>query len=184
MSSPSSSSSSSASAAPATFGKHDRVLRRSEFRAAQDRGRRVHVSHFTLILLDRGDSGTARIGITASRKTANSVGRNRVRRLIREVFRTNREAFPPGYDCIVIVRENVPDLPLASVRQELLSALARRGKRPAATGAGPSADTQRPGAVNNTAAPDRPARPNQQHRPARDAKARGTRTDRGGPDRS
>jgi ribonuclease P protein component len=137
-----------------SFPKHDRLLRRFEFVTAQAKGRRVHAPHFVLLLLDRGDGEGPRLGVTASRRSANSVGRNRVRRLVREVFRHHREAFPRGHDCVVIVRENVPDLALAAVRDELLGALAgRRFPRrspessPGPPGVSPSSDTKSRGAA-------------------------------------
>jgi ribonuclease P protein component len=113
-----------------TFPKTDRLLRRSEFLAVQASGTRVHTPRFVLALLDRGDGGGPRIGLTASRKSADAVGRNRARRILREVFRKHREAFPRGYDCVVIARENldVSALTLASVRDELLAALSRPRK--------------------------------------------------------
>lgn len=111
------------------FSKQDRLLRRSEFLTAQAHGRRVHTPHFVLILYDRGDGGRPRLGITASRKVGKAVQRNRIRRLIREVFRTNKPAFPAGHDCVVVVRENIPKLTFAQVREELLTAVSRRARR-------------------------------------------------------
>lgn len=133
-----------------TFTKDDRLLRRSEFLAAQAKGRRLHSAHFTLILRDRGDGGSPRLGITTSRKVGNAVRRNRVRRLVREVFRTQREAFPAGHDCVVIVRENVPELSFDQVRDELLTALSRP-RRASPSGAG------RPGDPKMGPSPARPS---------------------------
>ncbi len=113
-----------------TFPKSDRLLRRIEFLAAQKEGRRVHTPHFVLLLRDRSDPGGPRLGVTASRKAGNSVVRHRVRRLLREVFRLHREAFPEGHDVMVLVRENVPDLEYVAVRDEILTALAKARKRP------------------------------------------------------
>jgi ribonuclease P protein component len=127
-----------------SFPKRDRVLRRSEFRAIQSKGARVRTEHFTLILRDRVDRDGPRIGITASRKVASSVGRHRVRRLVREVFRHHKSAFPSGSDCVVIVHENIPDLSLVQVRDEVLGALARRGRRQAPPGARPVSGAQKP----------------------------------------
>jgi ribonuclease P protein component len=137
------------------FSKQDRLLRRAEFLAVQAQGRRVHTPHFVLILRNRGDEGPARLGLTTSRKSANAVGRNRIRRLLREVFRTERAAFPLGHDCVVIAREKLPELSLAVVRAELLDALARRSRQrppPGQTGPAdakqghPPAARPRPGA--------------------------------------
>lgn len=52
-----------------------------------------------------------RIGITASRKTGNSVKRNRIKRLIRENYRLSEEMVKTGYDLVFVVRSNdvLPD---------------------------------------------------------------------------
>jgi len=146
--------------------KSDRVLRRADFLAAQSQGRRVHTTHFVLLLRDRTDGQQPRLGITTSRKVAKSVGRNRLRRLLREVFRHHKQLFPRGHDCIVIVREQTsPELSLDAVREELLAALAQKPRRGPPPGQGARRDTQqaRPSgdATNNPSRPDRrgPQRP-------------------------
>ncbi|MEI8254958.1 MAG: ribonuclease P protein component [Deltaproteobacteria bacterium] len=123
-----------------TFPKSDRLLRRFEYLAAQKEGRRVHTPHFVLMLRDRSDHAGPRLGVTASRKAGNSVVRHRVRRLLREVFRLHREAFPEGHDVNVLVRENAPvDMEFVAVRDEVLTALSKARKRPAPPSPGASA---------------------------------------------
>ncbi len=119
------------------FPKSLRMLRRAEFRVAQTRGRRIHATHFVLILDNREDDGPGRLGITTARKVGSAVRRNRVRRLVREVFRLHKGSFPVGHDCVVIARENAPELDFPTVRDELLAALTRRRER-SATRAVPS----------------------------------------------
>ena len=46
-----------------------------------------------------------RIGISVSKKVGNSVQRHRITRLIREIYRLNRENFKTGYDIIVVARQ-------------------------------------------------------------------------------
>ncbi len=46
--------------------------------------------------------GRTRLGIVASKKFGNSVQRNRLKRLIREVYRRNRKLFPESSDLVVI----------------------------------------------------------------------------------
>lgn len=121
------------------FSKSDRVVRREDFLLAQKRGRRVHSAHFVIVLFDRG-SGVSRLGLVTSRKVANAVGRNRVRRVLREVFRLNRPRFPERHDVVIIAREGAASLDSQTIRAEILGALARRRGGP------PSARTQDPDA--------------------------------------
>ena len=135
------------------FPKSDRVTRREDFLTAQKRGRRAHAQHFVIVLHDRGE-GVSRLGLVTSRKVANAVGRNRVRRAVRELFRTHREAFPERHDVIVIAREGAAALATENIREEILAALARR-KGPS----GSSARADSPGRPPRRPPADRPVKP-------------------------
>ena len=77
------------------FTRLDRIRRREDFLLTQKRGRRLNAAHFTLVLYDRRDEGPSRLGLVTSRKVAKAVGRNRVRRVLRETFRLHRAALFP-----------------------------------------------------------------------------------------
>lgn len=96
-----------------------RVRRRGEYRLVQTHGRRVQAPHFVLMVRARGDDGAARLGITVTRKVANAVGRNRVKRVVREVFRKNRALFPTGADVVVLAKSGAPKLGYAEVLGEI-----------------------------------------------------------------
>lgn len=104
------------------FPRADRLLRRSEFMRVQQGGRRVHLAHFVLLLVRgrRRDGGTdARLGVTAGRRVGGAVQRNRAKRLVREVFRRNRELFPRECDVVLVARPGADRLDYASVLSEL-----------------------------------------------------------------
>lgn len=116
-----------------------RLKRRPDFQAAQGRGRKIHTEHFVVCLLVRKAVSTSterparvppddgpRLGITVTKKIAGAVGRNRVKRVVREVFRCNRSEFPTGTDVVVIAKDGAPSLSRAEVETELLGALSRR----------------------------------------------------------
>ncbi len=113
------------------FPKRYRLRKRREFLQAQRSGRRLASPHFVVYLRPNGGR-RQRLGITVSRKVGKAHLRNRLKRLIREVFRRERLVFPAGIDFVVVAKSDVslPDLP--QVREELLSA-ARRAEslRPA-----------------------------------------------------
>jgi len=113
------------------FPEQARVKLRRHFQLAQSRGRKVHTTHFVLCVLPRsvgagGGFDGARLGVTVTRKIAGAVGRNRVKRVVREVFRCNRSQFPSGSDVVVIAKHGAPDLSYADAEGELLGALRRR----------------------------------------------------------
>jgi len=57
-----------------------------------------------------------RLGISVHRKTGNAVRRNRVKRLVREVFRRHRELFPASADVVVTIRPEFSGNSLAEMR--------------------------------------------------------------------
>jgi ribonuclease P protein component len=96
----------------------DRLRKRFEFGRARAQGRRVHTQSFVLLLrpnqLDR-----SRLGLTVSHKVGNAVRRNRIKRLLREVFRQHRSLFPAAADVVVIAKTGCAPGGLQQVRAEL-----------------------------------------------------------------
>ena len=102
------------------FPRADRILSRTDFLRVQREGKRVHTPHFVIMVLA---GRSQRLGITVTRKAAGSVGRNRVRRVVREVFRRNRSLFP---DCelVLVARSGAERLGYAAVLGEITQAKA------------------------------------------------------------
>jgi ribonuclease P protein component len=103
-----------------TLPKAARLLRRREFLAVQQRGRRVYAGEVLVIAFDSGGS-RPRIGITVSSKVANAVGRNRVKRWVREAFRAERARLP-AVDLVVVARRGALEMGLAGARRALAAA--------------------------------------------------------------
>jgi len=99
-----------------------RLLRRSEFLRVQTGGRRVHTPHF-IILVTQGQ-GSSRLGVTVGRRVGCAVRRNRIKRVVREVFRRNRELFPADCDVVLVARSGADRLDYGSVKDELTRAQA------------------------------------------------------------
>ena len=105
------------SAFPERLPRADRIRRREDFLRIQSEGRRVHTPHFILVVLPATDT-RLRLGVTVSRRVGDSVRRNRVKRLVREVFRRNRGLFPPASDVVVVARAGASGLDYAAVCAE------------------------------------------------------------------
>jgi len=86
------------------FPKSARVVRRSEYRAIQRSSLRVVTDHYIIYGRKRRRK-SQRIGITVSKKVGNAVVRNRVKRLVRECFRLNKEHLPPELDLVLVARK-------------------------------------------------------------------------------
>ena len=112
------------------FGKAARLQRRREFLAVQERGQRLYAGKLVILALDAGGK-RPRIGITVPGKVANAVIRNRIKRWVREAFRSVAADLPP-VDLVVIARAGAGDVGLHGAREALSAArdrLARGGIR-------------------------------------------------------
>jgi ribonuclease P protein component len=102
-----------------THRPEDRVRSRAQYREAQEHGRRVHTPHYLVVVLPRPSART-RLGITVTKKVSPSaVSRNRVKRVLREVFRKNRGLFPSGCDVVIIAKRGADALGYAEAASEI-----------------------------------------------------------------
>ena len=102
------------------FPKAARLRRRREFLQVQQRGRRLYAGEVLVLALGT-NTGGPRIGITVSSKVANAVGRNRVKRWVREAFRAVRRDLPP-VELVVIARKGATEMGLAGAVRALVAA--------------------------------------------------------------
>ncbi|MCR9163953.1 MAG: ribonuclease P protein component [Nannocystaceae bacterium] len=131
-----------------------RLRRRREFLRVQRRGQKHHTRHFLVFVAPRSaersprrsasargvsqgsprevtpqSGGQAlrptRLGVTVTRKVGAAHERNRIKRLVREVFRQERSRLPPGYDMVWVAKRNALSFTLEDLRSDFLQ-LARR----------------------------------------------------------
>jgi len=119
-----------------TLPRGARVTLSREVRRAFDRGRSAADGPVVVYAFDRGDGRPARMALVVGRRWGGAVRRNRVRRLLREAFRTARPDLPVGHDLILVPRDALHALGMAAVRRHLRGAarravarLAREGPR-------------------------------------------------------
>lgn len=109
-----------------TLPKGARVRKRRDFVAIQSRGKRLSSRHF--LLVHRPSQGTeARLGITVTKKIGGAVGRNHVKRSVREGFRRARGDLPRR-DVVVIARKGAAELEGVQIQEELAPLWARLGE--------------------------------------------------------
>lgn len=91
------------------FPKKVRLLKRGQFLELSKQGKRVYTDGFIAIVL-QGTAQNNRIGITISKKVGNAVERNRIKRVIREYFRHNKENISGPKDINIIARKGLTAL--------------------------------------------------------------------------
>ena len=107
----------------------------AEFQAVFGEGSRVSGPslrlHVRFAAADAGADGDcgARLGLTVGKRVdARSVGRNRIRRILRETFRLVRASLPPG-DYVILAKPEAKALSGAALRAEFADLLRRAAKR-------------------------------------------------------
>ena len=84
--------------------KHTVALKQNhEFRRLYNKGKSA-VSPYFVIYCRKNHREMSRLGITTGVKLGNAVKRNRVRRRIRALYRTNEHQIHAGYDIVVVAR--------------------------------------------------------------------------------
>lgn len=96
----------------------DRMKKRYEFRQVQLNGRRIHTPHFLVVVQPNALHNT-RLGITVTKKVGTAVQRNRIKRVVREVFRRNRRLFPAAHDVVFIAKRNATSIDYDGLVSEL-----------------------------------------------------------------
>lgn len=139
----------------------DRLRKRFEFGRVRDQGRRVYTKSFVILLRPNAE-GSQRLGLTVSQKVGGAVRRNRVKRLLREVFRLERALFPRATDIVIIAKSGCAVDSFDDVRGEIgqagsaLRAAALRSRAEPRTSAQaararPSPRAPSPGSVSSAA---------------------------------
>jgi len=108
-----------------SFGKKERVRKRKNYLKIYQRGARVHSSNFTVIL-NPNPSEEKRLGVAVSKKVGNAVKRNRIKRLLREFFRLNKDRIPDSRDMVIIAKRDVSSLKYQDVCLELAELLKKK----------------------------------------------------------
>jgi ribonuclease P protein component len=117
------------------FSAADRIHRRSEYLRAQRTGIRYQTKHFVIYAAKAADSSRVRLGVTVSRKIGGAVLRNRIKRRVRELFRTRLRGYlAAGTDLVVIALGGAGALDSAAIGGELTGAVAKIAGRIASEG--------------------------------------------------
>ncbi len=105
-----------------------RSLKKNEmFLRVYKKGSRVHHKYFVLHFYPNG-ADFCRLGIKVGKKIAGAVGRNRIKRLLREAFRLNIGTSVKGYDIVIVAKEGADSVAGLKEVSDALTLLFSRAK--------------------------------------------------------
>jgi len=110
-----------------SYRKEERITSSGRYRVIYRQGVWKSSRNFTSVIYNN-TQGIKRLGITVSKKTGNAVKRNRIKRLLREFFRRNKDLFPAGCDVVLMARKNMPPLTYNETCEELTRLFERKAE--------------------------------------------------------
>lgn len=112
-----------------TFKRENRLLKPKEFKKVFDNTELRSSSSVILLLANSNEQNHARLGFVLAKKHIKlAVDRNRIKRVIRESFRHNKDNLPT-VDLVVLGRKGLAELDNKQIR-EMIDALWFKLKRP------------------------------------------------------
>ena len=113
-----------------SFSYDEKLHLQKDFSAAFKKGRRFKHKALTMIAYKRNVAdGLAlrRLGLVTSKKVGKAIVRNKVKRRLREIFRTNKHLMEPGLDIIFISGPETASQDYNSLKKLVLEPLESAG---------------------------------------------------------
>jgi ribonuclease P protein component len=100
--------------------KRNRIKKNKDFQKVFQKGKSMANRQFVIYMLDQPDIKDFRIGLSVSKKIGNAVTRNKVKRLIRQVFLEEKDNIAKGKDYIIIARKPSAQMNYHEVKKSLV----------------------------------------------------------------
>ncbi|PID71889.1 MAG: ribonuclease P protein component [Desulfobulbus propionicus] len=101
------------------------ILRKNrEFNKVYHAGKRVYGDNFVVVTLPN-QYAWSRLGVSVPKKVGGAVRRNRIKRIVREVFRLNQHIFPENSDVVIAIRPGFKARSSNEFQEKVIAALAR-----------------------------------------------------------
>lgn len=106
--------------------KEERIRKNIEFRTVYRKGKSFS-NQLLVLYIYKNHKDLNRVGISVSKKVGKSVVRSRVKRLISETYRINKDDLKKGYDLVFIARTASNDKSFKEIDKALKNLLKKAG---------------------------------------------------------
>lgn len=83
--------------------KSDRILKPADYLEVRKKGTRQRTANFIIHTLVK-EEGSTRLGLSVSARYGNAVQRNRLKRVLKEFFRLNKDKFKASTDILITAK--------------------------------------------------------------------------------
>jgi len=85
-----------------------KLSKTSEFKKVFSEGRRIEGNNLIIFIL-KNDYNFNRPGMIIKKETGKAAARNKIKRRLREAFRLINKKLSPGYDIIILAKNNIKE---------------------------------------------------------------------------
>ncbi len=106
---------------PNCFLRKERLVQKKDYEAIYKKGVRGKIGSFLQVRILSVPGDQTRLGLSVSKRVGNAVVRNRVKRLLREIFRKNKGLVKKGVDLVLIARPGILEHPYRELEEKFCS---------------------------------------------------------------
>ncbi|MDR1195431.1 MAG: ribonuclease P protein component [Endomicrobium sp.] len=110
-----------------SFSYRERLHLQKDFNKVFKKGLKFDSKAIKILAYINEDRKIRRLGLVTPRKVGTAVIRNRTKRRLREIFRTNKHSLEPGLDLIFISKPAAASLDYGSLKKIILNSLESAG---------------------------------------------------------
>lgn len=105
-----------------TFRPRERIRRKKDFLLLYREGKRYRGKYFNLIYFPN-NLRFSRMAVIASKKTGKAVIRNKIKRLVRELFRRNKGLMKENIDILIVTKKGIHEITWPVLHQSYVEAI-------------------------------------------------------------
>ena len=107
------------------FAKHQRISTSAEYQDILKTGKKFSDNNFRIAVAFHAELEKPKLGVIVGKKNGSAVYRNRIKRIVREIFRLHQENIIPGTNLVVIAKPDSIDKTYSDIEQSIISLLDR-----------------------------------------------------------